>query len=474
VEAPKNDRTNAVARLCLALESFRRTEEGRVRDSKAFLAHFFPGEDRLFRHMPHPVRADLLAGWGIRGKKSALRDDDARVRTTVQDALAAGDIDDVIVEEGVTPELLIDWVPLSDWWRFWRSEALPLPAVKKALDVARSLTLFDDRWFLDHLALPSGKLSRTDVVCAGLSKLEAMQWLAAVHAREDASPAGLVAALGWETLLEKTAHEALLHALDALARTVGLADSEATMSASEALPAPPSPVVASPVEPAAKPTPPEAAAAAAVPSPESAPQSSAPAISTNIVQTPKASKPEPADVPVRAAAPTPAASKAPVPASTPKPAAKGPAKPPPLPPRASRTDLSAINAARTASAPPAEPPASAAPGSPSLARALFGVPEPLISEAKLPPMRPKAATISGVGPEDLAPPMVDPPTIELATPAEPPSDPLWMPPRAEPGDMGYDIVHGIQRPMSTHVQPKYNFDDDEPTSEIALPRDRPR
>ena len=81
VQAARNERGGPVAKLCLALESFRRMEEGRVRDAKAFLAHFFPqtkdgSVDRLFVHIPREIRADLLSNWGIRGKKSALRDDD--------------------------------------------------------------------------------------------------------------------------------------------------------------------------------------------------------------------------------------------------------------------------------------------------------------------------------------------------------------------------------------------------------------
>jgi hypothetical protein len=531
VEPPKNDRTNAVARLCLALESFRRTEEGRVRDAKAFLAHFFPGEDRLFCNMPKSVRADLLAGWGIRGKKSALRDDDARVRTTIQDALAAGDIDDAIIEEAVTPDLLIDWVPLPDWWRFWRAETLPLPAVKKALGIARSLSLFDEQWFLAHLLLPSQKLSRTDVVCAGLSKLEAMQWLAAVHASGDASPAGLVTALGWDTILDKTAHEALLHALDALARQLGLASPAPAPSdvaaGSPTTPAPSTPIDASPEASLSSPSsnspgspnrpssPPSDA-----PQPNPAPRASSPPLP--ISETPaqvasvipeRVAPPSQETAPLATSAKQEHASSAKqehaasrgqersrqAPLAAGREAAAGglavakpatPARPPPLPTRASRTDLAAVNVARAgstggvaAAVPEAQPAASASTsaglGSPSLtARALFGVPEPVIAEAKLPPMRPKAATLSGVGPEDLGVPRIEPPpregpSIDL-TAAEPSSDPLWMPPRAEPGDMGYDIVHGIQRRMSNNVQPKYNFDDDEPTSEIALPSDRRR
>jgi hypothetical protein len=62
-------------------------------------------------------------------------------------------------------------------------------------------------------------------------------------------------------------------------------------------------------------------------------------------------------------------------------------------------------------------------------------------------------------------------------PAAPASTPpnaraLFLGAAAEPGDMGWDLVHGVTRPMGTNVQPKYNFeDDDEPTSEINLPTD---
>jgi hypothetical protein len=39
--------------------------------------------------------------------------------------------------------------------------------------------------------------------------------------------------------------------------------------------------------------------------------------------------------------------------------------------------------------------------------------------------------------------------------------------------MGWDIVYGVKRTMTTHVQPRYNFDrDDEPTSEIQIPHRR--
>jgi hypothetical protein len=88
-------------------------------------------------------------------------------------------------------------------------------------------------------------------------------------------------------------------------------------------------------------------------------------------------------------------------------------------------------------------------------------------------MRPPAQTLAGVG--EPAPRLSSqPPKVNAAMPAPaveaPPEDPPWAPARAEPGDMGWDLVHGIRRSMQTNVAPRYNFeDDDEPTSEIALP-----
>jgi hypothetical protein len=91
----------------------------------------------------------------------------------------------------------------------------------------------------------------------------------------------------------------------------------------------------------------------------------------------------------------------------------------------------------------------------------------------LPPMRPPAATLSGVG----VPPLFEgagTPVAVVSTFQVPQEEPVWAPPRAEPGDMGWDLAYGVKRSMTTNVQPKYNFeDDDEPTSEIALPSHRP-
>ena len=78
---PRNDRNQAVTKFCLAMEEHRRTEAGRVRTAKEFVAHFFPfdeqkAKDQLFLHMPNDVRGPVLAKWGIRGAKAALKDDD--------------------------------------------------------------------------------------------------------------------------------------------------------------------------------------------------------------------------------------------------------------------------------------------------------------------------------------------------------------------------------------------------------------
>lgn len=546
---PKNARERPVTKLCLALEAFRRTDEGRVRDAKAFLAHFFPqdkggAKDRIFLHMPNEVRADLLSNWGIRGKKSALRDDDDRVRNTVNDALNAGDIDATVIEEGITPEILTDWAPLEDWWLFWRGTNLPIGSVRKALAVARELSLFDERWFFEHLALKAQKLVGTDVVCSALSKEQIVAWMHAIHASGDASPSGLVAALGWETILAKTPHEGLLFALDALARQIGLAEpspedredrkTEATPSprakseppaAIESKPPgstlepPPTPRVASKPppapsleapEPRAKSEPPPARAKSEPPEAH-AKSEPPPAIATSplpkpsVPPPPKSAKPP---VPVSTKTPDPAVSKPPpvpqkpppVPAVASKPPV--PHKPPPVPPAASKPPAPAPPSVPTAvastskppprsiapvqqdlpsviieddpffSAPPAAtaPPSSQVPAPPAStppnARALF-----LGAAAEPPPMRPPAATIVGVAPQAI---YGDTATDDVAMPTftVPPSEPEWAPMRAEPGDMGWDLVHGVTRPMGTNVQPKYNFeDDDEPTSEINLPTD---
>jgi hypothetical protein len=188
---------------------------------------FFPrtagiAEDRLFFHIPPEVRGPIVSGWHIRGPKSAIRDDDDKTRQVVQDALAAGDIDEAMFEEGVSAQILIDWIPLTEWWTFWRTGKLTGTAIQKALATGRDLGLFDDRWFLENVDGRGGKLKGTDTICDTLSKDQIIAWIRKIHESGDGSPAGLVAALGWETILAKTSQEALLFALDALAKKIGL------------------------------------------------------------------------------------------------------------------------------------------------------------------------------------------------------------------------------------------------------------
>ncbi|MEO8797022.1 MAG: hypothetical protein ABI551_03985, partial [Polyangiaceae bacterium] len=104
---PGNDLVAAVPKFCLTLEELRRTSDGRVRTSQEFLAHFFShdekgSKDEIFRHLPQDVRGPILSGWGIRGLKAALRDDDAKVESVVFDALVAGDVDHAAFEGGLT------------------------------------------------------------------------------------------------------------------------------------------------------------------------------------------------------------------------------------------------------------------------------------------------------------------------------------------------------------------------------------
>ncbi len=241
---PRNDRALALSAFCLEIETHRRKPEGRVRNAETFLEFYFPrqGEhatnDRLFLHLPQEVRGPILAGWRIRGLKAALRDDNERVKAVVLDALAAGDLDAAMFEEGVTPGQLVDYAPLDEWWSFWRGTALPNAAVQKALATARAMHLVDDKWFLENVEGRGGKLKGTDAVCDTLTKEDITAWIRGVHSSGDASPAGLVAARGWENLLAKTAPDALLAALDAFARKVHLTPSAAAPRAASARPLP--------------------------------------------------------------------------------------------------------------------------------------------------------------------------------------------------------------------------------------------
>jgi hypothetical protein len=216
-----------VTKFCLALEEFRRTDAGRVKNAKELVEYFFPHDaskasDRLFIHMPREVRAPVVAAWGIRGAKAALRDDDDRVRSVIHDAMLAGDIDEAAFEEGVTPGHVTDWVPLPEWWAFWRAGKVTGVPVQKALATARDLELFDDRWFLENVDGRGGRLKGTDTLCDTLSKDQIVAWVRNIHASGNGSPAGIIGALTWETVLAKTSQEALLFALDALAKKIGL------------------------------------------------------------------------------------------------------------------------------------------------------------------------------------------------------------------------------------------------------------
>ena len=228
---PRNDRKDPVTQFCLSMEAHRRTDAGRVRTSREFVASFFPHDessatDNVFKLLPNDVRGPILSAWGIRGAKAALKDDDERVKSVVHDALVAGDIDEGIFEDGLTAPTLIDWVALGDWWSFWRAGKLTGVAIQKALATARELELIDDRWFFANIQGRAGKLKGTDVVCDTLTKDQIVAWIRKLHESGDGSPAGLVAALGWETILAKTAQDALLFTLDAFAKKVGLVAAE--------------------------------------------------------------------------------------------------------------------------------------------------------------------------------------------------------------------------------------------------------
>ncbi|HEX8796084.1 MAG TPA: hypothetical protein VF765_34275 [Polyangiaceae bacterium] len=198
-----------------------------MRTPQEVVTAFFPYDDKscadkVFRHLPKEVRGPILAAWGIRGIKSALRDDDDRVKQVVHDSLVAGDIDAGTFEDGLTPDTLVRWVPLGELWAFWRGGKLTKIAIHKALSTAYELYLFDARWFLETLQAKGGALKGTDVLADGLTKEELTHWIKRVHETGDGTPKGLVAALGWTKIVEKTHNDVLLVVLDAMAMKVGL------------------------------------------------------------------------------------------------------------------------------------------------------------------------------------------------------------------------------------------------------------
>jgi hypothetical protein len=226
-EISNNDLNAPVARFCLALERDRRTEEGRIRSEREFREHFFPYDDsgatdRILKYLPREVRGPIIASWGIRGQKAAMRDDDGRVRAVVHDALAAGDIDDEVFEQGFSPETVVGWVELSDWWEFWRGGKQTKASIQRALEIAFEEGLFDAAWFFGVLESGGGKLRGTDVLVEGMSKTELADWIKKIHESGDGSPNGMLSALGWAIVVSKTTNAVLLSVIDAFARKNGL------------------------------------------------------------------------------------------------------------------------------------------------------------------------------------------------------------------------------------------------------------
>jgi hypothetical protein len=228
---PRNDVNASVPKFCLTLEEHRRTAEGRVRTPQEFVEHFFLNDekgvtDRVFRHLPKEVRGPMLVAWGLRAQKSALRDSDEKVRDVVHDALIAGDLDAAAFEEGITPETLVRWLPLGDWWAFWRGGKLGKEALTKALDTGFALAFFDPKLFLDTLEGRGGKARGTDVIGEGLTKTEMLDWVRKIYLGGDCSAKGVLAALGWDLALQKTSNDALIAFLDSIAAKIGLTGGE--------------------------------------------------------------------------------------------------------------------------------------------------------------------------------------------------------------------------------------------------------
>ena len=227
MDKARNDLSAAVPKFCLALEEHRRTPDGRVRTSQELITSFFPHDDksctdRIFKYLPNDARGPIIAAWGIRGIKAALRDTDEKVQSVVHDALVAGDVDHNAFEDGLTPETLVRWVPLGDLWSFWRGGKLTKQAIHKALSTAYELYLFDARWFLDTIQAKGGAIKGTDVLADGLEKADLTAWVRRIHETGDGTPKGLVAALGWDKIVARTANEVLIAVLDAMVTKVGL------------------------------------------------------------------------------------------------------------------------------------------------------------------------------------------------------------------------------------------------------------
>ena len=230
VAKPRNDRNHAVTKFCLAMEEHRRTEAGRVRTAKEFVAHFFPydeqkANDQLFLHMPqrrprararevgHPRRQG-----GAQGRRRA--GEARRPRRARRGRHRRGDL-----RRGRRrPTSSSTGSPLAEWWSFWRRARSPASPIQKALATARELGLIDDQLVPRERPGPrrqaEGHRRRSATRSA---RIRSSRGCASSTSRGDGSPAGIVAALGWETVLAKTAQDALLFALDQFARKAGLA-----------------------------------------------------------------------------------------------------------------------------------------------------------------------------------------------------------------------------------------------------------
>jgi hypothetical protein len=316
VDKARNDLSAAVPKFCLALEEHRRTPDGRVRTSQELLATFFPHDekvctDRLFKYLPNEVRGPIIAAWGIRGIKSALRDSDEKVAAVVHDALVAGDVDHAAFEEGLSPETLVRWVPLADLWAFWRGGKLTKQAIHKALSTAYELYLFDARWFLETIVAKGGSLRGTDVLAEGLTKDELTHWIRRIHETADGTPKGLVAALGWDKIVAKTPNDVLVGVLDAMVGKVGLVvvparDSQTRLPEGAAAKPDPAPAVQVAASQQATAAAAPAVAAAAAPAAEPAPEPErAPTVPERQTDKPPADEMWSAPAPAQDASPPP-------------------------------------------------------------------------------------------------------------------------------------------------------------------------
>jgi hypothetical protein len=214
-------------RFCLALEEFRRTPEGRVRTSEELVQSFFPHDgdivaDQLFRYMPKETRGPILSGWKIRGPKTALRDDDAKIEQVVHDSFRSGDLTHEMFEAAVTPELLINAVPLTEWWIFWRTGKLTPAILVHALLVAHDQKLLSAGWFLDHVMASEGDARGIEVFASKLSKDDLTTWIREIAKSGNASSEGIVSALGWEKILTALSVSSLMILIDGLITRIGL------------------------------------------------------------------------------------------------------------------------------------------------------------------------------------------------------------------------------------------------------------